>query len=126
MYVRYIQIFRKLEQCYDQIVHPQKRRIIRTTLDGVMGRLLELKQEMVDLEFNEFHYFDDVISDLKLTPNDIEIPIPKYFLNDRAKLLKEREKFFTQILARIGVQDKAVCFSWESIIHFKFHNTQPI
>lgn len=109
MYVRYTQIFRKLEQCSDQMVHPQKRRIIRITLDGVIGRLLELKQEMVNLEFNEFHYFDDVISDLKLAPNDVDLPVPKYFRNERAKLLKEREKFFAQILARIGVQDKIVC-----------------
>lgn len=32
-----------------------------------MGRILELKNEMVLLEFSEYHYFDDVLSDLKLT-----------------------------------------------------------
>lgn len=68
MYIKYIQIFRKLEQCYDQIVHPQKRRVLRHVLDGTMGRILELKHEMVNLEFSEYHYFDDVLSDLKLTP----------------------------------------------------------
>ena len=51
-----------------QVVHPQKRRVLRQILDGTMGRLLEVKNEMVDLEFSEFHYFDDVLSDLKLTP----------------------------------------------------------
>lgn len=54
--------------CYDQIVHPQKRRVLRHVLDGAMGRILELKHEMVNLEFSEYHYFDDVLSDLKLTP----------------------------------------------------------
>ena len=68
MYIKYIQIMRRLEQCYDQIVHPQKRRVLRHCLDGVMGRVLELKYEMVNLEFSEYHYFDDVLSDLKLTP----------------------------------------------------------
>ena len=71
MYIKYIQIFRRLEQCYDQIVHPQKRRVLRHVLDGTMGRILELKNEMVNLEFSEFHYFDDVLSDLKLTPVNI-------------------------------------------------------
>ena len=33
-----------------------------------MGRILELKNEMVNLEYSEFHYMDDVLSDLKLTP----------------------------------------------------------
>jgi len=68
MYIKYIQIFRRLEQAYDQIVHPQKRRVLRHVLDGVMGRVLELKNEMVNLELCEYHYFDDVLSDLKLTP----------------------------------------------------------
>lgn len=68
LYIKYIQIFRKLEQSYDQIVHPQKRRVLRHCLDGVMGRIVELKHEMMNLEFCEYHYFDDVLSDLKLTP----------------------------------------------------------
>ena len=33
-----------------------------------MGRLLELKNEMVELELSEFHFFDDLLQDLKLTP----------------------------------------------------------
>lgn len=68
LYVRYIQIFRQLEMVYDQVVHPQKRRVIRAILDGVMGRVLELKNEMVEKEFSEYHYMDDLLHDLKLTP----------------------------------------------------------
>lgn len=68
LYVRYIQVFRQLEEVYDHVVHPQKRRLIRAVLDGVMGRILELKNEMVEKEFSEYHYMDDVLHDLKLTP----------------------------------------------------------
>jgi hypothetical protein len=68
MYVRYIQIFRKIEECYDQITHPQKCRLIRHVLDGTMGRILELKGEMVNLELLEYQYFDDILTDMKLTP----------------------------------------------------------
>lgn len=71
MYIKYVQVFRRLEQCYDQVVHPQKRRVLRHLLDGVMGRVLEIKGEMVNLELSEFHYFDDILSDLKLTPVSI-------------------------------------------------------
>jgi len=99
MYVKYIQIFRKLEECYDQVVHPQKRRILRHVLDGTMGRILELKNEMVLLEYSEYHYLDDVLSDLKLTPNDIEIPIPKYFIRENSQAIKERDKMMGTILA---------------------------
>ena len=38
--------------------------------------------------------------------NDVEMPIPKYFINERAKALKEREKVLGQILAKLGPQDK--------------------
>ncbi|EGW11162.1 IQ and AAA domain-containing protein 1 [Cricetulus griseus] len=67
-YIKYVQIFRSMENVYDQIVHPQKRTLIRKILDGVMGRILELKNEMVELELTEFHYFDDILQDLKLAP----------------------------------------------------------
>lgn len=68
LYVRYLQVFRQLDKVYDQVVHPQKRRVIRVILDGVMGRALELKNEMVEKEFSEYHYMDDVLHDLKLNP----------------------------------------------------------
>ena len=68
MYVKYVQCFRKLEECYDQVAQAQKRRILRHVLDGVIGRLIELKHEMIRLEFSEYHFFDDVLQDLKLTP----------------------------------------------------------
>ena len=29
LYVKYIHIYKKLEECYDQIVHPQKRKDIK-------------------------------------------------------------------------------------------------
>ncbi|XP_044056218.1 dynein regulatory complex protein 11 isoform X2 [Siniperca chuatsi] len=103
LYVRYIQIFRQLEKAYDQVVHPQKRRVIRTILDGVMGRVLELKNEMVEKEFSEYHYMDDVLHDLKLTPADLEIPIPRYFISDRSKELQERKRMLTDILKMVEV-----------------------
>uniref|UniRef100_A0ACB8GEA3 Dynein regulatory complex protein 11 n=1 Tax=Sphaerodactylus townsendi TaxID=933632 RepID=A0ACB8GEA3_9SAUR len=104
-YVKYVQIFRNLEAAYDQIVHPQKRLIIRQVLDGVMGRILELKNEMVDLEYSEFHYFDDILQDLKLIPDSIDIPIPRYFIKEKLKVLKERERILAQILLDAGLYD---------------------
>ncbi|XP_042372405.1 dynein regulatory complex protein 11 [Plectropomus leopardus] len=105
LYVRYIQIFRQLEQVYDQLVHPQKRRVIRAILDGVMGRVLELKNEMVEKEFSEYHYMDDVLHDLKLTPADLEIPIPRFFISDRSKELQQRKMMLTDILKMVEVTE---------------------
>ncbi|XP_062854919.1 dynein regulatory complex protein 11 [Trichomycterus rosablanca] len=106
LYVRYVQIFRKLEEAYDQIVHPQKRRLIRSVLDGVMGRVLELKNEMVEKDFSEYHYMDDVIQDLKMTPEDLEIPIPRYFISEKSKVLEERRQMLENVLSQMGIRDK--------------------
>ncbi|XP_072496772.1 dynein regulatory complex protein 11 isoform X1 [Notamacropus eugenii] len=103
-YIKYVQIFRNLENAYDQIVHPQKRILIRQVLDAVMGRILELKNEMVELEFSEFHYFDDILQDLKLSPEQLDIPIPRYFLKEKMEVLREQEKVLAQILANAGLE----------------------
>lgn len=68
LYMRYLKLFRQLEVVYDQVVHPQKRRAIRPVLDGVMGRVLELKYDMVEAELSDYHYLDDILHDMKLTP----------------------------------------------------------
>ncbi|XP_062419415.1 dynein regulatory complex protein 11 [Pungitius pungitius] len=105
LYVRYVQIFRQLEKVYHQVVHPQKRRVIRGILEGVMGRVLELKNEMVEKEFSEYHYMDDVLHDLKLTPKELEIPIPRYFLTDRSMELQQQKKMLTEILKMVAVTE---------------------
>ncbi|XP_059197421.1 dynein regulatory complex protein 11 [Centropristis striata] len=105
LYVRYLQIFRQLEEIYDLVVHPQKRRVIRAILDGVIGRVLELKNEMVEKEFSEYHYMDDVLHDLKLTPADLDIPIPRYFIRDRSKEFQERKTMLTDILKMVEVTE---------------------
>ena len=53
--------------------------------------------------------------------NDVEIPVPKYFINERAKNLKEREKLLGQVLAKIGPQDgdkekEEIRMPWEQAI----------
>uniref|UniRef100_A0A3B4THQ9 IQ motif containing with AAA domain 1 n=1 Tax=Seriola dumerili TaxID=41447 RepID=A0A3B4THQ9_SERDU len=83
LYLKYLQIFRSLEEVYKQLVQPQRRRAVRTVLDGLMGRLLELKAQMVDLNLSEFNFFDDLLPDLKMTPKDLEMPLPRCFLREQ-------------------------------------------
>ena len=106
LYIRYLQIFRKLEESYDQTVHPQKRMDVRKTLEGVMGRLLEVKEKLIALKEVNFVNLDDVLVDLKLTPDVLEVPVPKFFLEDQAHLLTEREKYLEVLLKEAGIQPK--------------------
>lgn len=77
VYLKYTLTYIRLEKCYDLIVHPQKRRLLRRTLEAAIGRLIELKHELLGLDFSEYHYFDEFMLAMKLTPEDIELPIPK-------------------------------------------------
>ncbi|KAK9395857.1 IQ and AAA domain-containing protein 1-like [Crotalus adamanteus] len=107
LFLRYVQVARRLEACYDQVVHPQKRLVLRPLLESVLGRLLELKQELVQLDRSEYHYMDHVLEELKLTPAEMEVPIPRYFVKERAKVLQERQEVLAGLLARM-VPTKAV------------------
>lgn len=47
IYIRYLQIFRKLETAYDQMLQPQKRQDMKRALEACMGRMLEIRHWMV-------------------------------------------------------------------------------
>ena len=43
LYLQYVKIYRTLNSCYDLMVHPQKRQLLRKLLDSTIGRIIELK-----------------------------------------------------------------------------------
>jgi len=83
LYLQYAQSLRTLETCYDQIVHPQKRILLRHLLDAVIGRVIELKHEMVGLDFLEYSYHDESVADLKMSPFEAELVVPRFIRRDR-------------------------------------------
>lgn len=68
LYLHYLGLLRRFDTVYDQMVQPQKRRLLRRLLDGVAGRVLELKEELVRADLSETHCLDRVLQDLKFTP----------------------------------------------------------
>ena len=87
VYIKYLQIFRKLEHAYDQMVHPQKLVDMKKSLEACMGRMLEVRHWLVKLNRGlDLMNIDDILVDLKLTPYELELPVPKYFRHDRSKV----------------------------------------
>uniref|UniRef100_A0A8C9DZR3 IQ motif containing with AAA domain 1 like n=1 Tax=Phocoena sinus TaxID=42100 RepID=A0A8C9DZR3_PHOSS len=86
LYLYYLGLLRWFDTLYDQMVQPQKRRLLRRLLDGMAGRVLELKDDLVRVDLCETHCLDQALQDLKLTPADLEVPIPKYFRLERSSL----------------------------------------
>ncbi|XP_045420949.1 IQ and AAA domain-containing protein 1-like [Lemur catta] len=102
LYLRYLGLLRCFDTIYDQMVQPQKRRLLRSLLDCVAGRVLELKDELVRVDLSESHCLDRVLQDLKLTPADLEVSIPKYFLLEQSSAIRERGQMLAEILSRMG------------------------
>ncbi|KAJ3321918.1 Dynein regulatory complex protein 11 [Boothiomyces sp. JEL0866] len=83
LYIKYIQLFRKLEDSYDQLLHPQKRRLLKNALIACMGRLVEIKHILVDLECTDFNNLNDILLDMNLTPEKLLVPVPRFLAEER-------------------------------------------
>ncbi|XP_046142497.1 dynein regulatory complex protein 11-like [Osmia bicornis bicornis] len=108
LYVRYVFVCNKLELCYDQIIQPQKRVLIKKLLDSCLGRVLELKHELVEIDLSEYSYFDDILMKLNVTPQEIELQIPRYFKRENMKEIDERRKFIENTLRNIGALNEVI------------------
>ncbi|KAL4506963.1 hypothetical protein ABPG72_001384 [Tetrahymena utriculariae] len=105
LYIKYIDIYKKLEDCYDQLVHPQKRVLLKEMLENVIVRLCETKSQVVkyntqyDATYkSDYPNLDELVMDLKLTPDCLDIPIPRYFREEDKKRLDERNQILDALL----------------------------
>lgn len=108
LYVRYILVCNKLEQCYDQIIQPQKRLLLKRSLNASLGRMLELKHDLVGIDLSECNYHDDVLLECGVTPQEAEIQVPRYLRRERAEEIAERRKFIEDTLRNSGALHEAV------------------
>lgn len=97
-YLRYLQIAQKLEQVHDHMLQPQKRYDVRVLLDSCIGRMLEMKFKIVEY-CGEYVNLNEALVDLKLTPGSLEIPVPKYFVEDRLEEIAERRNYIKALIA---------------------------
>lgn len=102
LYVRYILACNKLECCYDQVIQPQKRILIKKLLDASLGRILELKHELVNIDLSEHSYYDDVLIERGVTPQEAEIHVPRYYRRERIAEIEERRRFMEDTLRNLG------------------------
>ena len=120
LYVRYMQIFKKLEECYDCMVHPQKRMDVLKVLKITMARVVELKHRLVkwnptnpdvgDPPFPwEYIDLDEILVDLKLPPSTVDVPIPNYFVEDNIAEIRSRNKLVEGYMKlKHGIEKKYV------------------
>jgi hypothetical protein len=47
---------------------------------------------MVELQFTDYHHYSDILLDLKMAPEDLVVPIPKFFVEEREAEAETRNK----------------------------------
>lgn len=102
LYLRYIVIANEFSDCVDQIVQPQKKKFIRKLLELVLGRVLELKTDLVEADLCENTYCGDALETLNLTPEKVELKVPLCFNYERREELASRKIFMDDILEKLG------------------------
>ncbi len=83
VYLRYIVVARKLDFCYRNMLHVQKRRDISTIIRAVLGRVVELKNELATLEYNETPFIGAALTQLKLSPEQVDPPLTLFIDGNR-------------------------------------------
>ncbi|EGI62218.1 IQ and AAA domain-containing protein 1, partial [Acromyrmex echinatior] len=96
IYLRHVyrNIVRKLLICYDQMVQTQKRELIKKMLDCAIGRMLEYKKEIVTLDGTAYQWPDDILNQMKFTPDDIEL----FASVSGRERIEERRKFIEELI----------------------------
>lgn len=111
VYLRYIVVSRQLDLCYHNMLHVQKRRDVTTVIRAVLGRVVELKNELATLDFNETPFIGAALVHLKLTPEQVDPPLtlfsngheitPKTMTLPQQAVLLERKQLVERVLARL-------------------------
>ncbi|XP_028982084.1 dynein regulatory complex protein 11-like [Diachasma alloeum] len=105
IYIKYRNLVQKLGQLYDQMIHSQKRELIKRLFDCSVGRMLEYRREIVKLTCSDYQWPDDLLTELKWTPDDIHIlPISSYTA-DRKNELEERKKIIQDLVDKLDAPE---------------------
>lgn len=103
LYVRYCLVCNKLEECYEQVIQPQKRLLIERSLNASLGRVLELKHELVNVDLSEYNYYDDALIECGVIPQEVELRVPRYLRREQIAQTEERRLFAENTLRNLGV-----------------------
>ena len=110
LYIRYLETYKKLEDTYDQLMHPQKRNALFPILKKTLGRVLEIKDDLVMFNTHtkavnsKFVNMDELFFDLKILPEKLEIPIPRYAKELDHKNIVVRDQFVEKFIKQFTDQ----------------------
>ncbi|CAG9789481.1 unnamed protein product [Diatraea saccharalis] len=103
--IRYTVLLARLDTVYDQMLQPQKRLIVKRLLEACMGRLIEIKHDLVEINMSDYTYDDDEsLRKLEVTPFEAEPIVPQYFIREREQEVESRRQFILDTLTKLGYE----------------------
>lgn len=94
IYIKYIDVLKRMEDSYDHTTHPQIRKVMKKFLGNILCRIVQLKLELIYYHYplaqlSKMHYilFDDYLIDMKLEPDAMNLTIPRYFREETANTI---------------------------------------
>ncbi|XP_059048429.1 IQ and AAA domain-containing protein 1-like [Achroia grisella] len=103
--IRYTVLLARLDTVYDQLLQPQKRIVVRRLLEACLGRLIEIKHDLVELNMSDYTYDDDEgLVKLQVTPYEAEPVVPQYFIRERQEEVNSRRQFVIDTLTKLGYE----------------------
>lgn len=106
LYLRYIVIANKLAECVDQMVQPQKKQLIRKLLEATLGRVLELKNDLVEADLCDYTHCGEAIEELNVTPLQVELKVPTVFREERADEISYKRNVVENVLNKLGFLER--------------------
>ena len=64
--------------------------------------MLELKNELIDLDMCEYNYDDLALIQQKMTPWDLEIVVPRYFVHEKKEEIAQRKQLMAQLYEKMN------------------------
>lgn len=130
VYLRYIVVARQLDLCYRNMLHVQKRRDISIVIRAVLGRVVELKNELAVLDFNETPYIGAALAQLKLSPDQIDPPLTVFIDSgdrkgdgsSRSQTESERKEIVERTLIKLErnprrqLSSEATAMTWDEAV----------
>jgi len=99
LYVKYIDILKRVDDSYDQIIHPQMRKSIKKFLENLLCRVNQIKAEIIYYHYPlggtnikpcNYTFLDDYLIEMKLEPVAIDLPIPNFFRENNSEEVQMR------------------------------------
>ncbi len=91
----------------NEMLHPQKRRLLKELVVAAAGRLLELRHRLNELASSDFHQLNDILIDMKLCPEDLSVSVPRFYIEDREDQVSSRDALLVLLTKnRIALMQK--------------------